>query len=158
MADRGFTLIELIIVVAIIAIVASMALPNLMMALQKGKQKATMADMKLVGTAIEAYVIDLSIAPNVSGSVANLNVDWFVPFYLKKIPFNDGWGNPFAYVHGTGEFATSYSIGSSGRAGTGTVDWNQNGEYVCRALTDFDNDIIFCNGIFTYCPKVKDPN
>jgi hypothetical protein len=83
-------------------------------------------------------------------------VNWFVPFYLKKIPFIDYWGNLFAYAHGTGGSATSYSIGSSGRNGSGTVDWNQTGEYDIRALADFDNDIIFSNGIFTYCPKVKD--
>lgn len=156
MNDKGFTLVELIIVVAIIAIVASLALPNLMMALQKGKQKSTMADMKLIGMAIEAYIVDLSITPNVQDYILNLNVDWFVPFYLKKIPFIDGWGNLFAYIRGTGENVTHYSIGSSGRNGTGTVDWNQSGEYDVRSLADFDNDIIFCNGIFTYCPMIKD--
>ena len=155
--DRtGFTLVELLIVVAIIGIVAALALPNLMMAIQKGKQKATMADMKLVGTAIEAYIIDLSIAPNVADNISNLNVDWFVPFYLKKIPFLDGWGNVFAYTHGSGFNGTDYSIGSSGRLGTGTVDWNQSGVYDVRSLRDFENDIIFSNGIFTYGPRIKE--
>lgn len=156
MGKRGFTLVELLIVVAIIGIVAALALPNLMMAIQKGKQKATMADMKLVGTAIEAYIIDLSVAPNVSSNISNLNVDWFVPFYLKKIPFEDGWGNLFAYTHGTGASGARYSIGSSGRLGTGTVDWTQTGVYDIRSLRDFDNDIIFSDGIFTYGPRIKE--
>ena len=53
MNKKGFTLIELLIVVAIIGIVAAIAIPNLLTALQKGKQKATMGDMKSVGTAMK---------------------------------------------------------------------------------------------------------
>ena len=55
MNKKGFTLIELLIVVAIIGIMAAIAIPNLLVALQKGKQKATMGDMKSVGTALEVY-------------------------------------------------------------------------------------------------------
>ena len=64
MNKKGFTLIELLIVVAIIGIIAAIAIPNLLVALQKGKQKATMGDLKTIGSAIESYVTDWSIAPN----------------------------------------------------------------------------------------------
>ncbi len=156
MKPTGFTLVELLIVVAIIGIIAALAIPNLMIAIQKGKQKTTMADMKLVGTAIEAYIIDLSIAPNISNNISNLNVDWFVPFYMKKIPFRDGWGNIFAYTHGTGEDGDSYSLGSGGQHGDGTVNWSQNGVYDVTSLNHFENDIIFSNGLFTYGPRIKE--
>ncbi|MEO6327242.1 MAG: prepilin-type N-terminal cleavage/methylation domain-containing protein, partial [Thermoanaerobaculia bacterium] len=55
---KGFTLIELLIVVAIIGIIVAIAIPNLLNAIQRAKQKRTMADMRSIGTAIEAYAID----------------------------------------------------------------------------------------------------
>ena len=53
MNKKGFTLIELLIVVAIIGIIAAIAIHNLLVAMQKGKQKATMGDMKTIGSAVE---------------------------------------------------------------------------------------------------------
>ena len=55
---EGFTLIELLIVVAIIGIIAAIAIPNLLNAIDRGKQKRTMADLRSIGTAVESYAIE----------------------------------------------------------------------------------------------------
>ncbi|MBN1476924.1 prepilin-type N-terminal cleavage/methylation domain-containing protein [Candidatus Sumerlaeota bacterium] len=60
---RGFTLIELLIVVAIIAILAGIALPNFLEAQTRAKVSRTMADLRSVATALEAYRIDQNQYP-----------------------------------------------------------------------------------------------
>ena len=69
--SKGFTLIELLIVVAIIGIIAAIAIPNLLNAIDRGKQKRTMADLRSMGTSIEEYSIDNNFYPDAT-DVASL--------------------------------------------------------------------------------------
>src|SRR5437588_9881670 len=56
--QKGFTLIELLIVVAIIGIIAALLIPNFLDALQKAKQKRTVADVRNCGTAMFSWLTD----------------------------------------------------------------------------------------------------
>ena len=159
MKRQGFTLIELLIVIAIIGIVAAIAIPNLLTALQKGKQKATMGDMKSIGTAVESYMTDLYMAPADCNNASDLE-GILSPFYIKVMPTQDGWGGPYQYIsQGVGENQDLYSLWSYGRGSVlngGTVDVDVAASpYVVSSMTGFQNDIVFSNGNFTFAPKVK---
>jgi general secretion pathway protein G len=152
MNKKGFTLIELLIVVAIIGIIAAIAIPNLLVALQKGKQKATMGDLKTIGSAIESYVTDWSFAPTDDTFVsAALGAAYFEPFYIKICPKFDGWGNHFLYTTPSGD---QYTIYSGGRGIQANALLNA-GLYDCTRLSDFNLDIAYSNGLFTVGPVVK---
>lgn len=63
---KAFTLIELLIVVAIIAILAAIAVPNFLEAQVRAKVSRTKADMRTVTTAIESYFVDNNKYPSIA--------------------------------------------------------------------------------------------
>lgn len=139
--SRGFTLIELLIVVAIIGIIAAIAIPNLLNAIDRGKQKRTMADLRSVGTAVETYSIDNNdypVAANIGALAALIE-----PTYIRTTPQADGWSNAFAVTSVVGEY-TLCSGGKDGGACTGDAG---------GATQDFDSSITFTNGQFVQWPE-----
>ena len=155
---RGFTLIELLIVVAIIGIIVAIAIPNLLNAIQRAKQKRTMADMRSIGTAAEAYAVDTNRYPAAAGwaypSGCSYPTDTFTsaiagvlsPTYIRTIPLKDGWNSWFMY----GSFNTNqdYVIASNGKNGSA-----DGGGSVVGPTTDFNADIVFSDGQFIQFPE-----
>jgi len=140
--QKGFTLIELLIVVAIIGIIAAIAIPNLLNAIDRGKQKRTMADLRSLGTAIESYSIDNNVYP----AAANMTAlePSIEPIYIRTAPAADGWSRAFDVTSTN----TLYTVGSGGKDGGALTLVNGGG-----ATGSFNDAIIFSNGQFVQWPE-----
>ena len=138
--SEGFTLIELLIVVAIVGIIAAIAIPNLLSALDRGKQKRTMADLRSIATAVEIYSIDNTIYPTSAGIVDLKSI--LEPLFITNAPRLDGWGRDFV-VDST---STDYTVGSAGKDG-GALN------FIGGMTTNFNDAIIFANGQFVQWPE-----
>jgi general secretion pathway protein G len=134
---RGFTLIEIMVVVIIIAILAAVVVPNVIGHVNDARISAAMADIKNFDGAIDSYHLDIgSLPPSldalVSKQAAGNSPKWNGP-YLKNQTFipKDPWGNPYIYKV-PGDQGRDYDIssaGSDGQPGTGDdiQSWNLQG-------------------------------
>jgi general secretion pathway protein G len=130
-------------------IVAAIAIPNLLTATQRAKQKRTLADMRSIATAVEAYATDQSFYPD-----PDTFEQAIVPKYIRVLPKVDGWGNSIRYECWSstdGPTCDGYAIGSAAR--DGKFENESLADYEQGATTNFDSDIVFSNGQFIRCPQ-----
>jgi type II secretion system protein G len=164
--QSGFTLIELLIVVAIIGVIAAILIPNLLDALQKAKQKRTVADMRITGTAMMSWLSDQSSAAAAGAAATDVSLGDYVaitredlekelaPAYLQTISPIDGWKHDYEYFLNVAAPSSRHvmAIRSAGQDGATSADVYSPGGF---EPTDYDEDIVWTDGFFIRWPQRK---
>jgi general secretion pathway protein G len=139
-----------LVFVAIAGILAAIAIPNLLTAMQRSRQKRTMADIRAVATAVEAYAAEREHYP-----AADALQQALVPKYIAALPLNDGWANPLRYQCWNNNNASgpcnAYAIASGGK--DRSFEREDLKAYAgVEASTNLNDDIVFSNGQFIKFP------
>lgn len=104
--QKGFTLLELMVVIVIISLIASLVGVNLLKRLSKSKIAAAQAQIELFSCALESYKLDNDMYPTTDQGLEALRKEptiepfpknWDGPYLKKEIP-KDPWGNDYVYV------------------------------------------------------------
>ena len=112
--EAGFTLVELMVVIVIIGLLATVVAINVMPAQDTARVKKAEADIALLEQAAEMYRLNKLDYPTTSDGLQALVSEGFV----KRLP-DDPWGNPYRYAApgGEGRAFDIYSYGADGREG-----------------------------------------
>ena len=117
--NRGFTLVEMLLVVTIIGILAALVIPKIAGTSDKARITAAQADIKGgIKTALDRFEVDNGYYPKSLQDLVtrpNDSKNWNGP-YLDAIPV-DPWSQPYVYVNPGRNNTTSYDLYSIGRDG-----------------------------------------
>jgi general secretion pathway protein G len=120
---RGFTLLELLVVVAIIGLLAAFVGPRYVSQIGKSETAAARAQIEALARALDAIRLDTGHYPSSAQGLAALRerpaseTKWNGPYLLKDVPA-DPWGKPYVYrMPGTSGKRGDYELLSYGRDG-----------------------------------------
>lgn len=141
--SRGFSLIELLIVVAIIGLVSAIAVPNLLNAIQRGRQARTVGDARTISNALGMYHQDFMSYPIASSWVGFSAVRNHLLLYKGNLNELDGWKREYMYTSDGDE----YTLVSYGMNGIVDQPWTEG-----RTST-FESDIVVLDGALIQWPE-----
>ena len=117
--QRGFTLIEIMIVIAIIGLIASLIMPNLLGRYEKSKEEVTKAQVEMLSSAVQAFIVDIGRCPTALNELitaTGADAKWRGPYLSKKELPNDAWGKEYQYkCPGENGPFDLYSLGPNGK-------------------------------------------
>lgn len=167
MTDRrkGFTLLELVIVMAVLAILGTMMIPVFLDTMQRAKQRRTMAEIHMVGKAMMGWLTD-EVAAAAAGASPVIDLTQFVgpidagavlepllvPQYTNEIPSTDGWYHPYEYYLDTETPGAEriMAVRSAGRDRSFSATSYTVGPF---ATSHYDEDLVWADGYFVRWPQ-----
>lgn len=121
---RGFTLIEMLVVVVIVGILVALVAPNIIGISDQARRVAVEADLRTIATALDKYRMDNGLYPSTDQGLRALVEKpsgypeprrWGPEPYLRRLPL-DQWDNEFLYIS-TGRGFELKSMGADGEEG-----------------------------------------
>ncbi len=121
--QRGFTLLEIMVVVVIIGVLLAVVAPNIMDKPEQAKITKAQFDIRALENALDQYRLDMGSYPDTDGGLEALTTKpsgaprWKEGGYIKSLP-KDPWNNDYQYlspgIHGTVDI---FSLGADGVQG-----------------------------------------
>ena len=125
LARSGFTLIEILVVIVVIAVLAGMVAPNVFKHVGEAKNVTARSQIEMLGAALDAYRLDIGRYPTTSQGLAALwqaptragqTVGWRGPYLRKAVPL-DPWGHAYIYKAPGDQNPSGYDLLSYGADG-----------------------------------------
>jgi general secretion pathway protein G len=126
---RGFTLIEVMVVVVILSILAAIIVPKIMSRPEQARIVKAKQDTLAIQSALDLYKLDNGFYPSTDQGLQALMTkptgeptpqNWKADGYLQQLP-NDPWGNAYQYVN-EHEKLHVFSYGPKGKEGDSEID------------------------------------
>ncbi len=168
----GFSIIELVLVVLIIGLIASIMIPNLIDALHKAKQRRTMAELRLIGTAWMSWLTDNAGASSAGAQqvyeVTGFNAltyeqiygylhpsDTF--FYMQAVPEKDAWGSSLTFYLNSNPLSDQQLLLCAAARDNiyETCDGSTDIPIGPFLATNFDSDIVWADGFLVRWPDIR---
>jgi general secretion pathway protein G len=121
----GFTLVELLVVLAILGLLVGIAVPQLFKYFSRAKEDAARIQMQTIASGLDLFLLDLGRYPTDQEGLKALvaappDLDrWAGPYVSQKSILNDPWGHPYVY-HVPGREKSAYDLYTLGPNGNAT--------------------------------------
>ncbi len=122
-AQSGFTLVELLLVLVILALIAGLVLPGIIGKAESAKNKAAASQISRISMSVESFYLDTGTTPSSLEELVNEPsgvTGWNGP-YIKNSLLKDPWGKPYQYrvpgEHGDFDIMTYGADGQQGGEG-----------------------------------------
>jgi len=122
-SERGFTLLELLVVMVIIGLLAGYVGPKYFQQIGKSETKTARAQIDALGKALDQYRIDVGHYPSTEEGLVSLNKQpaneskWSGPYLARGVP-DDPWGRPYQYKYpGEHNDYDLFTLGKDGQPG-----------------------------------------